>query len=47
MKNCIGCLIILVFSVQALGQTSEKLGMVSYTFRNSFQKDVAATLDTI
>lgn len=25
----------------------ETPGMVSYTYRNSFQKDVAATLDTI
>jgi sugar phosphate isomerase/epimerase len=47
MKTYVGCLVILVFSIHALGQTSEKLGMVSYTFRNSFQKDVATTLDTI
>ncbi len=25
----------------------DKLGMVSYTYRNSFSKDVGATLDTI
>jgi sugar phosphate isomerase/epimerase len=51
MKKIIFCLVILVFSERAsFGQSTgstEKLGMVSYTFRNSFQKDVAATLDTI
>ncbi len=35
-------------SAQRFGKTLKQTpGVVSYTFRNSFQKDVAATLDTI
>lgn len=50
MKNFAVCIIILIFSsASTFGQqgSPDKLGMVSYTFRNSFQKDMAATLDTI
>jgi sugar phosphate isomerase/epimerase len=52
MRNFIGCILILGLSgsisqAQSTTPYNVKLGMVSYTFRNSFQKDVAATLDTI
>ncbi len=51
MKNFTFCLVILIVGEQVcFSQTTglpEKIGMVSYTFRNSFQKNVAATLDTI
>jgi len=49
MKNFIACLFILIFTTVAseAQKSPDKLGVVSYTFRNSFQKDVAATLDTI
>ncbi len=53
MKKLIICFLILGFSKDiSFGQSvkvksTEKLGMVSYTFRNSFQKDIASTLDTI
>src|SRR5688572_22285531 len=41
-------LIVQVVSAQPFGKTlKETPGIVSYTYRNSFQKDVAATLDTI
>ncbi len=43
-------LLLLCSAVQAqkFGRTlKETPGMVSYTYRNSFQKDIAATLDTI
>jgi len=51
MKNLF-CLLILVLSggaslAQSTSKTPDKLGVVSYTFRNSFQKDIALTLDTI
>lgn len=37
-----------VVQAQSLGKyLDDKIGMVSYTYRKSFQKDVAATLDTI
>jgi sugar phosphate isomerase/epimerase len=37
-----------VAQAQSLGKYLEdKIGMVSYTYRKSFQKDVSATLDTI
>lgn len=53
MKNLIQILFILVLGVGTLSaQKSKPLfpqtpGMVSYTFRNSFAKDVALTLDTL
>ena len=49
-KLIVVCLLALFINSVSLAQPgipSEKLGMVSYTFRNSFQKDIAATLDTI
>ena len=50
--NKIAFLLLLILSgsfcsAQKKSGSPDKLGMVSYTFRNSFQKDVAATLDTI
>lgn len=53
MKNLIQILFFLVLGIGTLNaQKSKPLfpqtpGMVSYTFRNSFSKDVAATLDTL
>lgn len=53
MKNLIQILFFLVLGIGTLSaQKSRPLfpetpGMVSYTFRNSFSKDVAATLDTL
>ena len=53
MKNLIHILFFLVLGIGTLSaQKSRPLfpqtpGMVSYTFRNSFSKDVAATLDTL
>ena len=53
MKNLIQILFFLVLGIETLNaQKSKPLfpqtpGMVSYTFRNSFSKDVAATLDTL
>jgi len=51
MKKLIltSCLVLSIFcaTVAQAQQIPEKLGMVSYTFRNSFAKDVAVTLDTI
>jgi len=45
-------ILLLLFSAQLFAQTKEALfpempGMVSYTYRNSFSKDLAATLDTL
>jgi sugar phosphate isomerase/epimerase len=45
-SSCFALLIGVAYA-QSTNQLPEKLGMVSYTFRNSFAKDVAATLDTI
>jgi sugar phosphate isomerase/epimerase len=50
MKNCAFVLLLLVSlgKVQAQKQLFPQVpGMVSFTYRNSFQKDVALTLDTI
>ncbi|MBC8151878.1 MAG: sugar phosphate isomerase/epimerase [Bacteroidetes bacterium] len=49
MKNNAFALAILLSltRVQAQEPASQSPGMVSYTYRNSFQKNVAATLDTI
>ena len=48
----ISILLLILFSTTSQAQPFGKMlketpGMVSYTYRNSFQKDVAATLDTI
>lgn len=45
-------LFLILFSCHLLAQNNdhlftENIGMVSYTYRHSFEKDVAATLDTI
>lgn len=47
LSSYFALLISIVSIAQPANQLNEKLGMVSFTFRNSFQKDVAATLDTI
>jgi sugar phosphate isomerase/epimerase len=50
MKNTLFLFIIVLSLSQAQAQKKvfpQTPGMVSYTFRNSFQKNVAATLDTI
>ncbi len=52
MKNLINILFFSLLVNGALSAQNKPLfpqmpGMVSYTYRNSFQKDVAATLDTI
>lgn len=53
MKNLIQILFFLVLGIGTLSAQKGKPlfpqtpGMVSYTFRNSFSKDVAATLDTL
>jgi sugar phosphate isomerase/epimerase len=53
MTNRISLLILLLIGVGTLSAQKNKPlfpqtpGMVSYTFRNSFAKDVAATLDTL
>ncbi len=48
MKNYLILLLLLVAGARTTSaQQADKLGMVSFTFRNSFQKDVATTLDTI
>ncbi|GAB2587457.1 sugar phosphate isomerase/epimerase family protein [Spirosoma areae] len=50
MKTTIFILIILLSQTQAEAQKKsfpQAPGMVSYTYRNSFQKNVAATLDTV
>ena len=47
LSSYFALLISSVSTAQPISQLNEKLGMVSYTFRTSFQKDVAATLDTI
>lgn len=46
MKNSISILIF-VCSMTSVQAQFKKPGMVSYTFRNSLQKNMAATLDTI
>jgi len=53
MKYCIQILFFLILGVGTLSAKNNKPlfpqtpGMVSYTYRNSFAKDVAATLDTL
>lgn len=53
MKYCIQLLFFLVLGVGTLSAKNNKKlfpqtpGMVSYTYRNSFAKDVAVTLDTL
>lgn len=53
MKNLILALLLFVLTIEiSLAQKGKPLfpempGMVSYTYRHSFQKDVAATLDTL
>ncbi len=47
LSSCFGLFVSMVSLAQPASQLNDKLGMVSYTFRNSFQKDVGATLDTI
>ncbi len=52
MKNLIQMLFFLLLGTEILSAQSKPLfpqttGMVSFTYRNSFQKDVAATLDTL
>ena len=53
MKYCIQILFFLALGVGTLNAKNNKKlfpktpGMVSYTYRNSFAKDVAATLDTL
>lgn len=52
MKNLIHLLFFLLFGMGILSAQNKPLfqqtpGMVSFTYRNSFSKDVAATLDTI
>jgi len=53
MKYCLQILFFLVLGVGTLSAKNNKKlfpqtpGMVSYTYRNSFAKDVAATLDTL
>jgi sugar phosphate isomerase/epimerase len=53
MKKIVTLVVIMIAAItaadaQSLGKYLEdKIGMVSYTYRKSFQKDVAATLDTI
>lgn len=50
MKNCIFLFAVLLSAGVTQAQKAaspQSPGMVSYTYRNSFQKNVAATLDTI
>ncbi len=53
LKNLLGLLMMFLLGTETIFAQNEKPlfpetpGMVSYTYRNSFQKDVAATLDTI
>lgn len=48
LVSCFICLLVWSASAQRFGKTlKDTPGMVSYTYRHSFQKDVAATLDTI
>lgn len=52
MKKITGIFILLFFAAFVHAQKAKPLfpqmpGMVSYTYRNSFKKDVASTLDTI
>lgn len=45
---CIVCLsTIIAFAQKPINQLPDKIGMVSYTYRHSFEKDIAKTLDTI
>jgi len=47
MKRII-CLLLLLISIEVIAQKSpNKIGIVSYTYRNSFPINFAATLDTI
>ena len=46
--SCMLSLVVWNASGQRFGKTlKDTPGMVSYTYRHSFQKDVSATLDTI
>jgi sugar phosphate isomerase/epimerase len=52
MKKIITLVVIILVALNAKAQSlgkylEDKIGMVSYTYRKSFQKDVGATLDTI
>jgi sugar phosphate isomerase/epimerase len=52
MKRIIVCALLSIVTLSAFSQKlwndlEKKLGVVSYTYRKSFQKDVGATLDTI
>ncbi len=47
MKKSIGLLMLLVSLSLSAQKSPDKLGMVSYTYRNSFPKNFEATLDTI
>lgn len=52
MKRSVVLILFLLLSVYSVGQTlagyvDKGLGVVSFTYRNSFSKDVGATLDTI
>ena len=43
----LGLLVFFVFGAEAQKSKPDQLGIVSYTFRNSFAKNFTATLDTI
>jgi sugar phosphate isomerase/epimerase len=52
MKRIIVCALLSIVTLSAFSQKlwnnlEKKLGIVSYTYRKSFQRDVGATLDTI